>query len=208
MAITTTHIRPPSFISERPAHKNVTTAQFNLPRSSAPPHPAAPPPLDMAPLEAASAPTPPSSPSPSAPVMPMDDTRLSAAIEHLKQYAGRLAEQARSDALEIGFQVARKILETELTTSPAPLFGLIRTAVQRLGETRKLTISVCPEDLARIEAEGGSGALGLMVAQIELLPDSTLAAGDCVVDSEMGRVDGRLSTRLAELQRAITEEAA
>lgn len=199
----------PQFLSEVPAQKNVTSAGFNRPRASVPPPPPRPLPDPVAGAEAPPPPSPSAPlPAPSAPAIPFEDTRLQAAIAHLREYAGRLAEQARSDAMEIGFQVARKILEAEVTTSPAPLFGLVRSAVQRLGESRKVVIHLSPGDLSRLDAEGGAKALGLAVAQIELLPDSTLTAGDCVVESDLGRVDGRLSTRLAELHRALTAEEA
>ncbi len=200
-------LRTPRFLSEVPSERSVTSAGFNRTRAESQGATAVHrgSPITSAPQATATPPPPsPSAPAPAA----ADDSRLKSAIEHLRQYSSRLAEQTRSDALEIGFQVARRILETELTTSPAPLFGLIRSAVQRLGEARKVTIRLNPGDLARIQTPEGAPDLGLTVAQVELLPDSTLETGDCIVESELGRVDGRLSTRLAELARVLNAEEA
>src|SRR5690349_16896293 len=60
--------------------------------------------------------------------------RLGAAVEALRNASDALAGEARSDALEVGFLIARRILETELTTSPEALVSLVRSTIRRLGE--------------------------------------------------------------------------
>lgn len=130
--------------------------------------------------------------------------RLAAAIATLRAHTDRLAEQSRSDSIEIGFQVARKILESELHQNPEAIFSLVRSAVRRAGESRRLAIRVCPDDLALLQSARGQAALdGLGAARIECLADPSLQHGDCVVDADFGRIDGRLTTRLQEIHRAV-----
>jgi flagellar assembly protein FliH len=130
--------------------------------------------------------------------------KVSAALETLRAHAHRLAEQARSDAIEIGFHVARKILETELHQNPEALFALVRGAVRRAGESRRIAVRVAPEDAPLLQSDAGRAALdGLTSARIELTADPGLQRGDCAVDTDFGRVDGRLGTRLAEIRRAV-----
>lgn len=155
-------------------------------------------------MPAPSAPTPaPSMPSPVA-----DPRRLSAAVESLKLEAGRLAEQARADALEIGFQVARRILELELSARPEPLFSLVRSAVRRLGDARHLVIKLHPEDAQLVGSEEGRQKLGLTLMKVEVAADASLERGDCVIESENATVDGRLATRLDELKRGVESSLA
>ena len=203
--------RRPTFLGD-PSEKTPTSAQFSRlsdprrtqtppsgglatqpPRSSERPPP---PPLDAAPP----------GPSGSYPTPAQELPRqILAALETLKLRGERLAEQARADALEIGFLVARRILEMEMSVSPQPLFALIRSAVRRAGETRKVTVRLCPGDLAKVQGEGKEAVTSLSLAPVELVPDSELSPGDCLVDADLGTVDGRLSTRLAELARAVEE---
>jgi flagellar assembly protein FliH len=130
--------------------------------------------------------------------------KLAAALETLRAQADHLAEQARSDAIEIGFQVARKVLETELRQSPESLFALVRGAIRRAGESRRIAVRVAPDDALLLQAEAGRAALdGLTAARIELVADPGLQRGDCMVDTDFGQVDGRLGTRLAEIRRAV-----
>ncbi len=134
--------------------------------------------------------------------------KVAAALETLRAQADRLAEQARSDAIEIGFQVARRILEAELRHSPEALFALVRSALRRAGESRRITVRLAPEDAALLQPDAGRAALdGITSARIELVQDPGLQRGDCVVDTDFGQVDGRLGTRLAEIRRAVDAAA-
>ena len=134
--------------------------------------------------------------------------KVTAAVETLRAQADHLAEQARCDALEIGFQVARKILETELRQSPDALFALVRSAIRRSGDSRRVAVRLPPEDASLVQTDPGRAALeGLTAARIEFVPDPNLQPGDCVVDTDFGQVDGRLGTRLGELRRAAAAVA-
>jgi len=167
------------------------------------PRPLAPVPAPSPTSEAEEQQEPIEAPQPRSSMAEAQVARMSFAIEGLRHQAERLAEQARSDALEIGFQVARRILERELTTSPEPLFQLVRSAVRRVGDARTVTVRLNPDDLKRIQAAGGGTAGELSLAQLQLVADPTLKPGDCFVESELGSVDGRLDTRLKELRRGL-----
>jgi flagellar assembly protein FliH len=128
--------------------------------------------------------------------------RVAHAVEVLRLEAGHLAEQARGDALEIGFVVARRILEAELVTGPEPLFALVRSALRRAGESRRVAIRVHPEDAVAVEGAAAGDQLGPASGAIEVRRDPSLERGDVVVETDFGKVDGRLRTRFEELYRA------
>ncbi|HEY7726619.1 MAG TPA: FliH/SctL family protein [Anaeromyxobacteraceae bacterium] len=131
-------------------------------------------------------------------------SRVSQALETLRAQTSSLAEQARADALEIGFQVARKILESEVRTSPEPLFALVKSALRRAGDARRVVLRLAPDDAARVQTETGRASLdGVTAARVEVFPDPALQPGDCLVETDFGQIDGRLETRIAELRRAV-----
>ncbi|MCC6335726.1 MAG: flagellar assembly protein FliH [Myxococcales bacterium] len=226
-------VRPPRFLDEQrsdPRPSAVAFARLSSPRSAAPvvpprtalspvPRPPPTPPGPSAePGLPQEAPTPAPSVSPPPPVLAgmmvpppsvpspfaVDaSTRLAAAVERLKLEASRLADQARADALEIGFQVARRILEQELSSSPEALFSLVRSAVRRVGDARRLVIRLHPGDVERVGSQEGRQRLGLSLMQVEVVADPALGAGDCVIESEQATVDGRLATRLDEVRRGV-----
>lgn len=144
--------------------------------------------------------------------------RTSAAIDVLRATAERLAAEARTDALEIGFLVARRILEMELTASAEPLVNLVRSAVRRLGETRRISIHLSPQDAQTmngiLESRGPQAvaqAQTASISRVEIVADASLARGDCLVEGDLVTVDGRINARIEELRRVLeasgTEEA-
>ena len=135
--------------------------------------------------------------------------RLARAVADLRRTGERLAEQTTADALEMAMLIARRIIEGELKTNPAALTGLIRSAVARLGESRKIQLRLHPGDAANVEAAGDGGPLaGVAIARVEIRPDAMLSPGDCIVDGEQGTVDGRVATRLEEVRRILTRALA
>jgi flagellar assembly protein FliH len=133
--------------------------------------------------------------------------RTAAAVDVLRATAERLAAEARTDALEIGFLVARRILDMELTASPEPLVNLVRSAVNRLGETRKVAIHLSPADARAlstvIEERGSQAVASAAVAKVEIVADGSLGRGDCLVEGDLVTVDGRIAARMEELRRVL-----
>ena len=114
-----------------------------------------------------------------------------------------------ADALEMAVLIARRIIDGELASNPAALTGLIRSAVARLGESRKIQLRLHPSDAANVEVAGDGGPLaGVAIARVEIRADATLSPGDCIVDGEQGTVDGRVATRLEEVRRILTRALA
>ena len=150
-------------------------------------------------------PLPPPPPTPG----PEFAARLAQAVAELRAQSAELAAQAEADVVEIAAVIARRVLEMELTTGTAPLFSLVRSAVRRLGESRKIVVRMCPADAAAVQGAGEASPLrGLAIAKVEVMSDSTLSPGDVIVDGEHGTVDGRLSTRLDEVRRVVTSALA
>ena len=133
--------------------------------------------------------------------------RTSAAIEVLRATAERLAAEARTDALEIGFLVARRILEMELTASAEPLVNLVRSAVRRLGESRRIVIHLAPADAqamtAILESRGAQAVAQASISRVEIVADASLGRGDCLVEGDLVTVDGRINARIEELRRVL-----
>ena len=131
--------------------------------------------------------------------------RLAKAVAELRRTGEHLAEQTTADALEMAILIARRIIEGELKTNPAALTGLIRSAIGRLGESRKVQLRLHPTDAANVQAAGDAGPLAAVsVTRVEVRADPSLSPGDCIVDGEQGTIDGRVATRMEEVRRILT----
>jgi len=197
----TRNTRQPAFLSslEAPGASRARPAAFAPPSArEAQPRPTLGP----------RAPAPPPGPTPEqvAALRAEAMLKVAGAVEALRLEASRLAEAASADALELGFLVARRILEAELKTSPDALAALVRAALRRAGDARKVTVRLHPQDAEALAPALATDGLGVVAAVVEVVPESSLSPGDCVVDTDYGKLDGRLQTRLDELWRAVAAE--
>jgi len=143
-------------------------------------------------------------------VAPSEDAhafdRLRDAVLMLRHASASLAEQARSDALEIGIEIARQIVRQELTTSVEPMMRFVKEAIRQAGDARVVRVRLSPEDARRLGghlSEFRTSALS--ASQVEIIEDDTLTRGDVEIDTDFGRIDARVSRRLDELQRTVEE---
>jgi flagellar assembly protein FliH len=164
---------------------------FEVLGSASPPAPLPPVPL------------PPPAPSPITPAPAGLSPLVEAAIARLRLQGERLAEQARSDALEVGLMVARRILERELSANVESLFALIKSAIRKAGEAHTTVVRLNPADLARLK---DSAETAFTLGRVELAADEALQPGDVMVDADQHTIDGRLSTRLMEAARALDDQ--
>jgi len=199
-------------VARAPAFFGTPAAPANNPAPA--PHPAGAAPVPAAAPAPGAANTPgavqPKTVEVGAPVVPVEmiRERLAAAIDSLRMQSEKLAEQARADTLEMAFQIARRIVEVEVRQSPEPLFALVRSSIMQLAAARRITLRVCPGDLESLRSPRGQEATaGLSLAQIELSADASLEPGECLVESDLGQIDGRLANRFAELRRQVSESS-
>lgn len=153
-------------------------------------------------VEALAPPLPPPPPA----MTPETVERLGRAIAQLQATGERIGAELSATALEIAMLVARKILDAEIRSDPGVARELIKAAVRRLGDVHKVTIRLTPEDAEALRAGAvESVAAELGVAKVELIADTNLTSGDCIVESDAATVDGRLGTRVEELRRVLED---
>ena len=161
---------------------------------------------------------------------------LARALEELRTLSETLGDLARNDAIELGIMLARQIVGADVPTSREPLVAVAREAMLRFREAREITVRVNPDDaemlsmaseaMRAVTQEGspitsqastqgphskqGSALEEIApngLVQMRIVPDATLKRGDVVVDTEIGSVDARRSSRLEALERAAREAA-
>ena len=81
---------------------------------------------------------------------------------------------------------------------------MIRSAITRAGEANQITIRLSASDADALRLGGHDLATqAFSLAKVSIVADPTLSPGDCIVETNLGTVDGRLSTRLAEMRETV-----
>jgi len=126
------------------------------------------------------------------------------ALEELSVFRGRLRERYEQELLELALGVARKIVQQELAERPEIWLGLIRAAVRRVVDRERITVRVPPLLLVYLRDALPELRASLdAVKELELVEDTSLPAGGCIIESRFGEVNLGVEAQLETIERAL-----
>ncbi len=123
---------------------------------------------------------------------------LLAALQHrLVGLEQDLAQRVAGIALEVAQQVVR----SELMLNPAQVVAVTQEALSALlVSARHITVRLNPDDFTLV-AEGCAELIAVRGAR--LVPDRSIERGGCLVDSDIGLVDGTVASRWQRASAAL-----
>jgi type III secretion protein L len=105
---------------------------------------------------------------------------------------------------ELVWVLAQKLAGPTIERDPAALEALMAPLLERVRRARKVVLRVAPDAAAYVLERIDSLVASLeLEAAIEVIADSEIRVGGCVVESDLGTLDARLETRVSELARAL-----
>jgi len=123
--------------------------------------------------------------------------------------AARLVDASVSAAIALAAKMAEKIVGRAVTLAPEVMAEIAGEALAAARpDAGKVWLRVHPDDLAALEPRRAALAARAPAATLELVADETISRHGCVIETPQGRVDARLETQLAALERALTAETA
>ncbi len=108
--------------------------------------------------------------------------------------------------LRLAIAIAEKIIKKSIVEDSSIVISQVREALKRVLGVERLKIRVHPDDEVKIrEARENLMASVDSLKEILLEVDEKVDRGDCILESESGNVDARLSTQLRTLTAALEE---
>jgi flagellar assembly protein FliH len=131
---------------------------------------------------------------------------LAQTLDELTNVRAEMIRQTERQMVQLALAIARRILHREVSLDPDLLMAMARVALERLGDTARVTVRLHPDDYA---AAGASRVAELTSSNVTILGDSRLSRGACRVESDMGLLDIGIDAQLQEVGRALlgAEEA-
>jgi flagellar biosynthesis/type III secretory pathway protein FliH len=110
------------------------------------------------------------------------------------------------EIVTLAVEIARRILGRELALDPGAVRELAARALAEARGRRDVALRVNPADAARLRADAPRlAALAGAPGPLALREDPAIPEGGVLVETEAGRVDARIETQLAALERALRE---
>lgn len=118
-----------------------------------------------------------------------------------REEADRLREWQRA-AIELAMTIATRLLHERIVSGEFPMEAKVREMASQLGEAGPVTIRLHPDDLEALTFRLGGKPLLPNKADPTLLPDASLARGECQVEGKEAML---LSDVTRELERIRDE---
>jgi hypothetical protein len=127
------------------------------------------------------------------------------AVELLVAERSRVLEQTASQLGELATIIARRVIAHEISLNPGIVAGLVNEGLAALGAHDRVLVRIgnaFREASANLEQR-----LADRGAHAEVRLDETLSEYGCVVETELGRVDESIESRISTLLQALRPES-
>jgi flagellar assembly protein FliH len=124
--------------------------------------------------------------------------RLERHIEEVMLFKGVLEERYEKLAVELALKFAETIVLRECAEKRDVLETMIRKAMEMCEEKGDLVIRVRAEDAGYIE--------GIRSDRIKVIADDTLKDPGFMIETQVGDIDGRISSQIEEIRSALTDD--
>ena len=125
-----------------------------------------------------------------------------AIIVRANEIASRTVRNAEQELTQLAVRIAERILRAELTLAPEQIANVVNACIEQAGVAHRVTVRVNPADVTHLEPAIGELA-NTISGVLRIEPDPDINAGGCIVDTEMGQIDGRLEQQLTAIGAAL-----
>lgn len=126
--------------------------------------------------------------------------------EALRQFAIQREgyfQRVESDVVQLALSIARKILHREAQIDPLLLAGVVRVALESLNDGAQVRLRTNPQEI--LFWRDYFARAGDLSPTPELLGDASLAAGCCVLETDVGSTQISLETQLKEIEQGFLD---
>jgi flagellar assembly protein FliH len=125
-------------------------------------------------------------------------------LERVQDKRGDIFEQAERQIVDLTLLIARKVVKVISQTEREVVVENVKAALSQVKAKGTIAVKVNMSDL-KLTTEHLDEFTKMLEAggKIELLEDNSVDVGGCAVETDYGELDARISSQLAELERAI-----
>ncbi len=132
---------------------------------------------------------------------------LRASSESIHNLRDKILRESEDELINLIMLVARKVIIREINLDRTILVGVVHNALASLSGREEITVRINPEDY--LLATSGRYELlhkELINDRLLLKPDPSVAAGFCLVDTDMGIIDASLDSQMDHIFQTLLEQ--
>ena len=106
--------------------------------------------------------------------------------------------------IETAFEVAKKVVQREISNDTV-INENVRTAINKIMGANEVRLKLNPSDIDQMTEASKNLIHGSSFNKIKIEPDVRIEQGGCLIETEIGSVDARISTQLSEIQKQLED---
>ena len=127
--------------------------------------------------------------------------RYDRSIQHIVQSHRGLVEAMEKQTVQFALEISKKIIQRELTLDEDLVSALAAVAIKRVRAHQSIILRVSSHDYERVRSFAAETSPSVAVKE-----DSTLERGDFMLDTAQTHLDGRISSQIEAIGRALFDE--
>jgi flagellar assembly protein FliH len=125
---------------------------------------------------------------------------IATALTDFEQERDKYYARVEAEIVQLALAIAAKILHREAQVDPMLVASLVRIAIENMREGSSVTIRVCPGK-GEIWREYFAG--NTSVSKIDVIEDSKLINGYCLIETELGSANFGIEKQLKEVEQGF-----
>jgi flagellar assembly protein FliH len=126
--------------------------------------------------------------------------RLTETLGELTALRAQMIHRTERQMVQLAMAIARRVIQREVSLDRDLLIAMARVALDRLGETARITVRLSPDDF---DLTGAARAAQLAGSNVTIVADARIGRGGCRVESDLGVMDAGVDAQLQEIARAL-----
>jgi flagellar assembly protein FliH len=126
--------------------------------------------------------------------------RLTETLQELTELRSRMIHETERQVVGLALAVARRVVHREVSLDPDLLVAMARVALDRLGESARITVRLNPDDY---QITGAARVAKMTASHVTVVADGRIPRGGCRVESEMGILDAGIDAQIHEIAQSL-----
>lgn len=126
---------------------------------------------------------------------------LETTIQERKKLLGEL----QPILVELLGEALHRCLKKEAKRHSQMVVDFAKEVIQKAQDQVHLKLHLNPEDIEEVEAQKDQLQLSVGAGELELVPDARIEMGGCVLETEAGSVDSRISTVVGQVKESLNQ---
>ncbi len=116
----------------------------------------------------------------------------------------KIIKDAESEILRLALRVAEQVIRSEVSLHRDVCLNIVSDAISRVSDREQIILRVSHEDVEQIKKfKDRIAGIADGVKSFSILEDSNVESGGCIIETNLGFVDARISTKLAAIEDAF-----